>query len=407
MAAKYYKLSADQNYATGQNNFGFCLEQGRGVERNIEFASKYYKRASALNHPEAEFNYRRCLRLRNQWEISPQNSTEDLSPKSLAKNKRSKAGDDSLQTFPERPRSEMPSEWVKKFDGMKELREIGSGGFGIVKLVQDSEENMRFAVKIPRNIKDWAQSITREIDALISLKHPCILGFLGFSLPTDKSDAMIVTEYVPNGSLEENVFIGENEELPRLQSHTKLAKIVVGIVHGMLYMHSKNMLHRDLKPANILLDHFWHPRICDFGLSRFSDTSRTLTDQIGTDRYMAPELYEKEDYTDKIDVFAFGITLYEILVGKPACSRNLNCLQIMCRAVNGKRPDIPDYIPLQVKDLITRCWSVDPDTRSSFAVILLELKAMRFKIFPDVRSQRVSEYCEQLDQEEAKLRELH
>lgn len=94
---------------------------------------------------------------------------------------------------------------------------------------------------------------------------------------------------------------------------------LIGISNAMKYLHQQGIIHRDLKSDNVLMDEYFYPKICDFGLSRIfpESLSSSITSCIGTPIYMAPELFDEEvHYTKKIDVFAFAILAYEIISEK-------------------------------------------------------------------------------------------
>lgn len=91
----------------------------------------------------------------------------------------------------------------------------------------------------------------------------------------------------------------------------------MGIVRGMNYLHSFSVpiLHRDLKSLNILLDQFLVPKIADFGWTRL--LADKMTAKVGTFQWMAPEVIAGSNYTEKADVYSFGIILWEIASREP------------------------------------------------------------------------------------------
>jgi serine/threonine protein kinase len=148
----------------------------------------------------------------------------------------------------------------------------------------------------------------------------------------------------------------------------------------MNYLHSRQIIHRDLKPANVLLDAAYLPHIADFGLSKLvtPENQMEMTTSIGTPVYMAPELAQPSDkggpaYTGKVDVYAFGIMLFELVTARKAFGRlrGMNAAyQLINKVCQGTRPEIPPDVPVHVKELMEACWDVDPDKRPSFADML-------------------------------------
>jgi serine/threonine protein kinase len=168
----------------------------------------------------------------------------------------------------------------------------------------------------------------------------------------------------------------------------------------MRYIHSQHVIHRDLKPSNIFLDARHEVRIGDFGSGTLSTLDATQTRERGTLCYMAPE-QRSDDYTNKVDVYSFGLIFYEILTGVKVFPSSLGVFATCEAARSGRRPAIPGWITNWVHDLIEACWSVDPDVRPSFADIADELKRHQFIVhhMADVRIDDISEYVCRIESE--------
>ena len=207
------------------------------------------------------------------------------------------------------------------------------------------------------------------------------------------------TDYVSGGSLSDAIsMLGSSRDSVSWFDSTARAVIVVGIVHGMRYVHSRGIIHRDLKPSNVLLDEHHHPQLCDFGSSRSISGDFTLTQapQV-TLYYAAPEFADPnlDSYDTKVDVYSFGMMLYEIVTGQLAL-RHLNQFQVLGFILRGMRPEIPgDVLPF-TRSLIERCWSGAPSERPSFAEICSELAEQHFRLFEDVDSGAVASYAHSL-----------
>lgn len=193
-------------------------------------------------------------------------------------------------------------------------------------------------------------------------------------------------EYIPCGSLQDIL-----TNPPSWFDNTAKIEIICGIALGMAFVHMKDIIHRDLKLANVLIDENHLPHVCDFGSSRLFSTESTLTTSPGvTPVYEAPEVYDGE-YTMKIDVYSFGVMLYEIVTGKLAF-RNLKPLQLMKHVGLGKREPIPDSVTPFAKYLIEQCWEQDPEERPSFAEICELLKRKAHLLFSDSDLLRVVQF---------------
>jgi hypothetical protein len=95
---------------------------------------------------------------------------------------------------------------------------------------------------------------------------------------------------------------------------------------------------------------------------------------------MAPELYDDQDYTEKVDVYSFALLLYEIVVGRLVFARSLSQLQLCRKLAAGERAEIPPIVRTFLKSLIPRAWATDPRERPSFAEIDTELQKNKFGV---------------------------
>ena len=286
--------------------------------------------------------------------------------------------------------SEKPlSERVQDITEYERMRSLGKGGFGEVFLYKkgDSQVAAKF---IPASDERNQECFEREIGNLNSLSHPFIVGFRGFALPSQKTqnNFVVIMEYISGCSLQDVM-----KNPPSWFDNTSKIEIICGIALGMSFVHSKGIIHRDLKPANVLLDEHHLPRVCDFGSSRLFSTDSTITTSPNvTPVYEAPELWNRGNYTGKIDVYSFGVILYELVTGKLAF-RNLSQMQLcMHIAVLGKREEIPDTVTPFARDLIEQCWAQDPDARPSFDEICILLKNNLRMLFKDCDFPRLAQF---------------
>lgn len=117
----------------------------------------------------------------------------------------------------------------------------------------------------------------------------------------------MVLEYAPNGNLFQ--FMKKNEMDSSLKK-----KIFLSVCAALQFLHKKKVLHRDIKPENILLGSKFQVKLCDFGWS-IGDVIKRKT-FCGTYEYMAPEILEKKQYDEKVDIWSLGILLYELFHNK-------------------------------------------------------------------------------------------
>jgi serine/threonine protein kinase len=120
----------------------------------------------------------------------------------------------------------------------------------------------------------------------------------------------VITEYLSEGSL--RAYLHKLEGKPI--SLQKLIAFSLDIAHGMQYIHSQGVIHRDLKPENVLINDT-HLKIADFGIACEEAYCDLLADDPGTYRWMAPEMIKRKSYGRKVDVYSFGLILWEMLTG--------------------------------------------------------------------------------------------
>jgi serine/threonine protein kinase len=235
-----------------------------------------------------------------------------------------------------------------------------------------------------------------------TLNHPLVIGFRNFFPTTRTSPPKIVTEFAGNGSLADHLPVARSDGECGLGGPNRIARIIVGIVLAMRYIHSCGVVHRDLNPGNVLLDWDWNVKIANFGRSTSREV-RTRNWCSADLHYSAPECYENES-GPKCDVFSFGLILYELIVGKEAFPKEWPELRVMKELVIEEfRPDIPASVLPDVRKLISDCWAQDPGERLSFRGIFERLKSMQFQVIADVNRLKVDKFVKDVKERAAVL----
>ncbi|OHT14256.1 TKL family protein kinase [Tritrichomonas foetus] len=255
------------------------------------------------------------------------------------------------------------SEFIINHEDIESIRVIGSGAFGEVSEGLYKPRNEKVAIKKLHIVKPDARNeelFHREIETLSRVKHPFLLPFVGY---TDSPPFYILTKFISNGSLYNELHQDKDINL----SGTDLTVIAYGISAGMTYLHSLDVLHRDLKTQNVLLNKHKMPIICDFGSSRKAEAQKTMTmNSAGTSNYMAPEFFVGGHYNKEVDVYSFGMMLWEMLT-KEVPFYGFEAPQVIYTVVIQKqRPDIPENTPPRLKQLIEMCWAQEPSERPQF-----------------------------------------
>ena len=146
------------------------------------------------------------------------------------------------------------------------------------------------------------------------------------------------------------------------------------IARAMQYLHSRNLIHRDLKSLNLLVNTRFEIKICDFGLSRVIDKNQPMTSNIGTVAWIAPEIFSnKKLYTEKADVYSYGIILWELLTRQMPFAE-AEAFTIPVLVTKGKRPTLPKKVPKDYGKLMEKCWHQKGEKRPSFDEIVLRLE---------------------------------
>ncbi|KAK8834314.1 hypothetical protein M9Y10_000521 [Tritrichomonas musculus] len=285
---------------------------------------------------------------------------------------------------------------------------LGQGAFGkVYKVDENSTENTYAAkislTKLQKSDITLITDLKREVSILSQLNHPSVLKFIGYS-PIDfkhESYPVIITEYSSNGSLKDIIDLQRDLKSPSIWTDTKKLINIYGIASAMAYLHAYSIIHRDLKPANILEDDKFFPKIADFGLSKinenFSSRGQSAVGFKGTPIYCAPEVWLKNEYSKAGDVYSFSIIVYELLtLDEPF--ENLNFFTLYSKIVTkGERPEFKYPIPLCYRDLITRCWSPDPNARPTFQDIVKELRTNKEFITDTIDESEFYEYIDNID----------
>ncbi|TKY60762.1 Serine/threonine-protein kinase HT1 [Spatholobus suberectus] len=287
-----------------------------------------------------------------------------------------------------------PTEGLDNFDEWTiDLRKLNmgepfaQGAFG--KLYRGTYNGEDVAIKIlerpendPAKAQLMEQQFQQEVMMLATLKHPNIVRFIGAC--RKPMVWCIVTEYAKGGSVRQFLMKRQNRSVP-----LKLAvKQALDVARGMAYVHGLGFIHRDLKSDNLLIFGDKSIKIADFGVARIEVQTEGMTPETGTYRWMAPEMIQHRPYTQKVDVYSFGIVLWELITGMLPF-QNMTAVQAAFAVVNKNvRPIIPnDCLPV-LRDIMTRCWDPNPDVRPPFAEVVGMLENAETEIMTTVRKAR-------------------
>ncbi|KAJ7191425.1 kinase-like domain-containing protein [Mycena pura] len=248
------------------------------------------------------------------------------------------------------------------------VTEIGTGGFGKVYL--GTWNHTEVAIKVVRTTRGITPDVSilrKEINIWLTLRHPNILQFLGAN--TLDNHPFIVMPYVPENARQ---FLERRTDFDPIY-------ILRDVSLGLEYLHSRKVCHGDLKGVNILVEASARALLCDFGLARSKADATTRSgakDQVsimsGSRNWMAPELLMGSLPRTPSDMYAFGMTIYELYLNENpfATLAYSDYIELVVRS--GVRPQRPDAhecprFDSSLWDLAQRCWAADPKARPSAA----------------------------------------
>ncbi|XP_027334524.1 serine/threonine-protein kinase HT1 isoform X1 [Abrus precatorius] len=222
----------------------------------------------------------------------------------------------------------------------------------------------------------------REVNMMSRVHHENLVKFIGAC----KDPLMaIVTELLPGMSLRKYLIAIRPKQLDLYVA----INFALDIARAMDWLHANGIIHRDLKPDNLLLtENQKSVKLADFGLAREESVTEMMTAETGTYRWMAPELYstvtlrqgEKKHYNNKVDVYSFGIVLWELLTNRMPFEGMSNLQAAYAAAFKQERPNLPDDISPDLAFIIQSCWVEDPNMRPSFSQIIRMLNAFLFTL---------------------------
>lgn len=255
---------------------------------------------------------------------------------------------------------------------VKILSLLGRGGFGVVHRVGYEGKEVALKVTQVSYDPDIKETIEVEVEILSSIHHPNIVAFI--SRYISSSQIGYLCEMAEYGSLHDCLVEPEN-----IFTTETILSFALDVAQGMEHLHGNGILHLDLKPENILL--FLNPvsdipvcKICDFGLSKKSVDAIEVGVLGGTFAYIAPELMRRQAATIKSDVYSYAILIWALVTRCVPFQDLPNEALVGLVAIRHQRPDIPERVPLFWKELMTTCWSPEPELRPSFKDILGKLQ---------------------------------
>ncbi|KAJ7967761.1 Serine/threonine protein kinase [Quillaja saponaria] len=207
-----------------------------------------------------------------------------------------------------------------------------------------------------------------EVALLSRLFHPNIVQFIAACKKPPVY--CIITEYMSQGTL--RMYLNKKE--PYSLSTETILRLALDISRGMEYLHSQGVIHRDLKSNNLLLNDDMRVKVADFGTSCLETRCHETKGNMGTYRWMAPEMIKEKPYTRKVDVYSFGIVLWELTTALLPFQGMTPVQAAFAVSEKNERPPMPASCQPALAHLIKRCWAANPSKRPDFCDIVSALE---------------------------------
>ena len=245
---------------------------------------------------------------------------------------------------------------------------IGKGGHGTVYKGWDIETRQTVAVKVmlAKHVEDqiMVHRLQQEAGIIRDLRHPNIVPLI--ESWEDENGVCLVMPWIDGEDLR-----GLLNRKNRL-SPPELSSILTQICGALDATHAAQIIHRDIKPENILIDRFGKAYLTDFGFAKRKDDhsfSTTAGVIIGSTNYLSPEQISGETISNRTDIFAIGILIFEMLAGRHPFHESSTRMQVLMQLVNEDLPvlqsigNLAQFRVERINDLIARCTDKSPDNR--------------------------------------------
>lgn len=271
-----------------------------------------------------------------------------------------------------------------KVPGYRVLRVLGAGGMASVYLaVQESlEREVALKVMSPQLAADpeFTQRFLKEGRITARLAHRNLVTV--YDIGSHEGVYYLAAEYIAGGTLRERMNAGLRVD--------EILDIVAEVARGLHFAHGKGVVHRDIKPSNILFKADGTVVLADFGIAKALDSSSTSTlagSSVGTPDYMSPEQARGEPVDGRADLYALGVMLYELLIGRPPYDGS-DPFAVALAHLTQPVPILPSEFDW-LQPLLNRLMAKRPDDRfDSGEAAAAELQRMR-ELIPKAQVTRV------------------
>ena len=248
------------------------------------------------------------------------------------------------------------------------IRELGTGSFGRVLLVQHNVTQAQYAIKAidKRNKANIQERIyfRREIEIMYRIHHPNVVKLFGHF--EDNTYCYFIMEYIEGG----NIYSYIPKNGIRIISTQQVASIIKDVISATYFLHHMNppIIHRDIKPENVLLNSDMRAKLTDFGWSNYMDGGYKRTTVCGTPIYLAPEMINNTGHDEKVDIWCIGVLLFELMTGIQPWSGS--DIQTVKYNISRLKINWPKNMDRTAADLISKILRYHPEERISLRNML-------------------------------------
>ena len=255
--------------------------------------------------------------------------------------------------------------------GYRILRKLGQGGMAVVYKAHEESLSRVVALKvIAQHLSENTQFIERfkrEAQAAAQLSHPNIVQI--YAIGEDDGVHYFAMEYVKGHSLAEII------EQEGFLTAARALPIIKQAAEALAVAHEAGIVHRDIKPANIMLDSAGHAKVADFGIAQMATATRMTQSGmlVGTPEYISPEQCRSEKLDGRSDIYALGVTLYQLLSGRTPFDADTPAALVL-QIVDGPIPTVGSLnptIPADVQNLVAKMMHTDRNKRFQSAEDLI------------------------------------
>ena len=248
------------------------------------------------------------------------------------------------------------------------IKELGTGSFGRVLLVQHNMTQAQYAIKAidkrsQANIQERIY-FRREIEIMYRIHHPNVVKLFGHF--EDNTYCYFIMEYIEGG----NIYSYVPKNGIRTISTQQVASIIKDVISATYFLHHMNppIIHRDIKPENVLLSSGMQAKLTDFGWSNYINIGYKRTTVCGTPIYLAPEMINNTGHDEKVDIWCIGVLLFELMTGVQPWSGT--DIQTVKHNISRLKINWPKNMDRTAADLISKILKYNPEERISLRNML-------------------------------------